>query len=69
MGGRGEGGRTVDEEAPIAVLVGQVVVHGVLEQLHGDFHGHDRAFFDVVLDQAAELAAFAVLLLPQQVPC
>ena len=58
---------TVDQKAPVTVLVGEVIVHGVLEQLHGDLHRHDRAFFDVVLDQAAELAALAVLLFPQQV--
>jgi hypothetical protein len=59
-------GEAVDEE-----LVGAVFLdgglHGVFEQLDGDFHGNDLAVADVFLDQVAELAALAVLLFAQKV--
>lgn len=63
---------TVDEKTAfgVAVLVSAPhdLRHGVFEQLHRDFHGHDDAFADVLFDHLAELAAFPFLLRAQQVP-
>ncbi len=41
--------------------------HGVLEQLHGYFHGHYGAILDAVLYERAELATWPILLGTQQV--
>lgn len=59
-------GETVDEELAIAVLL-DGGFHSVLQQLDGDFHGHDLALLDVGLDHLAELAAGTLLLLAQKV--
>jgi hypothetical protein len=59
-------GETVDEELVGAVLL-DGGLHGVFEQLDGDFHGDNLAVADVLLDQVAELAALTVLLFAQKV--
>ena len=67
-------GEAVDEEAAAAVLPAvraalavDGLLHGVLEQLDGDLHRHDRPVLDAVLDELAELGALAVLLSAQEV--
>lgn len=59
-------GETVDEEFVDAVVLNGGL-HGVLEQLDGDFHGDNLAVADVLLDEVAKIAALAVLLFAQQV--
>ena len=59
---------TVDEEPLFGILASiHALLHRVFEKLDGDFHGHDRPFLDVGLDHLAEITAWAVLLLTQQV--
>lgn len=60
--------KAIDEELPLyrtGFLEG--LGHGVLEQLHGHFHGHYAAVPDAVLDERAELAAGPVLLGAEEV--
>jgi hypothetical protein len=57
---------TVNEEFVCAVLL-DGGLHGIFEQLDGDFHGDNLAVADVLLDQVAELASLAVLLFTQEV--
>ena len=57
---------TVDEEL-VDVVVLDGGLHGVFEQLDGDFHGDNLAVADVLLDQVAEVAALAILLFAQKV--
>lgn len=59
-------GKAIDEELAVAVLF-YCGIHGVLEELDCDFHGHDLALFDVGLDHVAELAAGSVLLFSEQI--
>ena len=62
-------GEAVDEEAALGGVAGggEVGLHGVLEQLDGDLHGHNQAVLDVVADEVAELRALAVLLGAEEV--
>jgi hypothetical protein len=57
---------TVNEELVCAVFL-DGGLHGVFEQLDGDFHGDNLAVADVLFDQVTELAALAVLLFAQKV--
>jgi len=57
---------TINEELVCAILL-DGGLHGVFEQLDGDFHGNNLAVADVLLDQVAELATLAVLLFAQKV--
>jgi len=52
---------TVDEEF-VDVIILDGGLHGVFEQLDGDFHGDNLAVADVLLDKVAKVAALAVLL-------
>jgi hypothetical protein len=57
---------TIDEEQAL-VLILHGALHGVLQQLNGNLHGHNCTLLDVRLDHLAELAPRAILLLTQQV--
>jgi len=57
----------INQEQPLFILARNARLHSILQQLDGNLHGHNRALLDVRLDHLAELAAWAVLLLAQQV--
>lgn len=59
-------GKAINEEL-VNVVVLDGGLHGILEQLDGDFHGDNLAVADVLLDQVTEVAALAILLFTQKV--
>lgn len=59
-------GKAVNQEL-LLVLSRDSSLHGILEKLDGDLHGHNLALANVLLDHLAKLAAGPFLLLAKQI--
>jgi hypothetical protein len=58
---------TVNQKQALCIASLNTALHRILQQLHRNLHGHNRAFFDIRLDHLAKLAAGPVLFFAQQV--
>lgn len=58
---------TIDQKLALATPILDVILHGILQQLHRHLGRHDSAVPDVLADHAAELAVGTVLLRAQQI--